>query len=98
MMADTGTSLDASEGFIDLLGLARGADIVLLFKEQAPAVTRVSIRTSARADAVAVAAAFGGGGHARAAGCTVDAPLGEARDRVLAECERELKRADDRRP
>jgi phosphoesterase RecJ-like protein len=98
MMAETGTSLDASEGFIDLLGLARGADIVLLFKEQAPAVTRVSIRTSARADAVAVAAAFGGGGHARAAGCTVDAPLGEARDRVLAECERELKRADDRRP
>ncbi len=98
MMAETGTSLDASEGFIDLLGLARDADIVLLFKEQAPAVTRVSIRTSAWADAVAVAAAFGGGGHARAAGCTVDAPLGEARDRVLAECERELKRADDRRP
>jgi len=98
MMAETGTSLDASEGFIDLLGLARDADIVLLFKEQGPAVTRVSIRTSARADAVAVAAAFGGGGHARAAGCTVDAPLGEARDRVLAECERELKRADDRRP
>jgi phosphoesterase RecJ-like protein len=98
MMAETGTSLDASEGFIDLLGLARDADIVLLFKEQAPTVTRVSIRTSARADAVAVAAAFGGGGHARAAGCTVDAPLGEARDQVLAECERELKRADDRRP
>lgn len=98
MMAETGTSLDASEGFIDLLGLARDADIVLLFKEQGPAVTRVSVRTSARADAVAVAAAFGGGGHARAAGCTVDASLGEARDRVLAECERELKRADDRRP
>jgi phosphoesterase RecJ-like protein len=98
MMAETGTSLDASEGFIDLLGLARDADIVLLFKEHGPAVTRVSIRTSARADAVAVAAAFGGGGHARAAGCTVAAPLGEARDRVLAECERELKRADDRRP
>jgi len=97
MMAETGTSLDASEGFIDLLGLAREADIVLLFKEQTPAITRVSIRTSARADAVAVAAAFGGGGHARAAGCTVEAPLAEARDRVLAECERELKRADDRR-
>ena len=97
MLAETGTSLDASEGFIDLLGLARDADIVLLFKEQGPAATRVSIRTSARADAVAVAAAFGGGGHARAAGCTVEAPLGEARDRVLAESERELKRADDRR-
>lgn len=97
MLAETGTSLHAAEGFIDLLGLAREADIVLLFKEHSPTVTRVSIRTSERADAVAVAAAFGGGGHARAAGCTVDAPVSEAQDRLLAECERELRRADDRR-
>jgi len=97
MLAETGTSLHASVGFIDLLGLSREADIILLFKEQGPTTTRVSIRTSERADAVAVAAAFGGGGHARAAGCTVDAPLSEARDRVLAECEAELKRADARR-
>ena len=39
-------------------------------------------------------AAFGGGGHARAAGCTVAAPLAEAREQVLAECERELARTD----
>lgn len=97
MLAETGTSLHASEGFIDLLGLSRDADIVVLFKEQGPTAIRVSIRTSERADAVAVAAAFGGGGHARAAGCTVNAPLSEARDRVLAECEAELKRADARR-
>lgn len=98
MLAETGTSLNASEGFIDLLGLSREADIVVLFKEQASDETRISIRTSARADAVAVTAAFGGGGHARAAGCTVHAPIDSARDRVLAECERELTRADARRP
>lgn len=97
MLAETGTALHAAEGFIDLLGLSRDADIVLLFKEQAPTTIRVSIRTSERADAVAVAAAFGGGGHARAAGCTLEMSLSEARDRVLAESERELKRADDRR-
>jgi bifunctional oligoribonuclease and PAP phosphatase NrnA len=97
MLAETGTSLNASEGFIDLLGLSRDADIVLLFKEQAPTTIRVSVRTTERADAVAVAAAFGGGGHARAAGCTLNVPLSEARDRVLAESERELKRANDRR-
>lgn len=97
MLAETGTSLNASEGFIDLMGLSRDADIVLLFKEQAPTTVRVSVRTTERADAVAVAAAFGGGGHARAAGCTLNVTLSEARDRVLAESERELKRADDRR-
>jgi bifunctional oligoribonuclease and PAP phosphatase NrnA len=57
---------------------------------------RVSVRTSANADAVAITSAFGGGGHARAAGCTIDAPLAQAKARVLEECERELDRADAR--
>jgi phosphoesterase RecJ-like protein len=45
---------------------------------------------------VAITAAFGGGGHARAAGCSLDLPLAEAVQRVLEECERELDRADAR--
>lgn len=97
MLAETGATREASEGFIDLLSLSREADVLLLFKEQGPEQTRVSVRTTEVADAVAIAAAFGGGGHARAAGCTVAAPLAEARVQVLAECERELARADDRR-
>ena len=48
------------------------------FKEVDATHMRVSVRTSARADAVAITSAFGGGGHARAAGCSVDAPLAEA--------------------
>ena len=39
-------------------------------------------------DATALTGAFGGGGHARAAGATVAAPLDEARRLVLAEAER----------
>ena len=50
----------------------------------------------ARADAVAITSAFGGGGHPRAAGCTLAAPLEEARELVLAEAERELARGDAR--
>ena len=96
MLAETGTEAVASEGFIDLLASTKAADITLLFKEADPSQTRVSVRTSARADAVAVTSVFGGGGHARAAGCTVNAPLAEATSRVLDECERELDRADAR--
>jgi phosphoesterase RecJ-like protein len=97
MLAETGARREASEGFIDLLTISREADIALLFKEHGSDQTRVSIRTSDVADAVAIASAFGGGGHARAAGCTVPAPLEDARRQVLAEAERELARADDRR-
>jgi phosphoesterase RecJ-like protein len=94
MLAQTGEQPTASEGFVDLLGSTRTADITVLFKEVEPGSTRVSVRTTERADAVAITAAFGGGGHARAAGCTVDGSVDEARERVLAECERELDRGD----
>jgi phosphoesterase RecJ-like protein len=96
MLASTGEQPTASEGFVDLLGSTRNADVTILFKEVGPDETRVSVRTSARADAVAITSAFGGGGHARAAGCTVGAPLEAARDLVLAEAERELARGDAR--
>jgi phosphoesterase RecJ-like protein len=96
MLAETGTEPVASEGFIDLLASTKAADITVLFKEADASQTRISVRTSAQADAVAITSAFGGGGHVRAAGCTVDAPLADATARVLDECERELARADAR--
>ena len=96
MLQETRTEPVASEGFIDLLASTKAADVTLLFKEANARETRVSVRTSARADAVAVTSAFGGGGHARAAGCTVQAPLDDAMRLVLEECERELDRADAR--
>jgi phosphoesterase RecJ-like protein len=94
MLAETGEHQTASEGFVDLLGTTRLADINVLFKEVEPRRVRVSVRTTERADAVAITSAFGGGGHPRAAGCTLDAPLDEARELVLAVCERELGRAN----
>jgi phosphoesterase RecJ-like protein len=94
MLAEVGAEPTASEGFVDLLGSTKAADVTVLFKEADPTTTRVSVRTTQRADAVAITSAFGGGGHARAAGCTVEKPLQEARELVLAECERELARSD----
>jgi phosphoesterase RecJ-like protein len=94
MLQQVGESPTASEGFIDLLASTKTADITVLFKEVDESSTRVSVRTTERADAVAITSVFGGGGHARAAGCTVVAPLEAAREHVLAECERELARAD----
>jgi bifunctional oligoribonuclease and PAP phosphatase NrnA len=85
----TGATQPHSEGIIDLLAQSETAEVAILFKEQSPAATRVSVRTKpGGVDAVALTRAFGGGGHARAAGATVEAPLDEARSRVLAEAER----------
>ena len=61
---------------------------MILFKE-AGAATRISVRTKpGGVDATVLTGRFGGGGHARAAGATIDLPLDAARPVVLAEAER----------
>jgi phosphoesterase RecJ-like protein len=85
----TGTIAAHSEGLIDLLAQSETAEVAILFKEDGPHSTRVSVRTKpGGVDATELTGAFGGGGHARAAGATVAAPLADARRRVLAEAER----------
>jgi phosphoesterase RecJ-like protein len=84
----TGADRAHSEGIIDLLSQAERAEVTIVFKEAGPA-TRVSVRTRpGGVDATVLTGTFGGGGHARAAGATVDASLAEARPRVIAEAAR----------
>jgi bifunctional oligoribonuclease and PAP phosphatase NrnA len=96
MLTETGSDPTATEGFVDLLGSTKDGEVTVLFKETEASHVRVSVRTGGHADAVAITSAFGGGGHARAAGCSLDVPLASAMERVLDECERELDRADAR--
>jgi phosphoesterase RecJ-like protein len=84
----SGADAAHSEGLIDLLSQAETAEVALLFKEQGP-VTRISVRTRpGGVDATVLTGRYGGGGHARAAGATVELPIDEARPVVLAEAER----------
>lgn len=70
MLDETGTQQHDADGLAEFLARAKGADVTLLLRELGPAETRVSIRTAENVDATKIAAAFGGGGHARRAGCT----------------------------
>ncbi len=84
----TGTQPPHSEGIIDLLAQADDAEVAILFKE-AGTGTRISVRTKpGGVDATVLTGRFGGGGHARAAGATVDRPIADARPIVLAEAQR----------
>ena len=87
-LSATGSLPSDSEGIIDLLAQAQSAEVAILFK-QAPSGTRLSVRTKAGGvDATELTGIFGGGGHARAAGATIELPLERARDKVLAEAAR----------
>ncbi len=83
-LATSGADAAESEGLIDLLAQSETSEASILFKE-GDGATRVSVRTrDGGVDATVLTGSFGGGGHARAAGATVQLPLEEARRAVLA--------------
>lgn len=77
------TESDA-EDLSALGGQIEGVDCAVTMRELRHNVWKLSVRTGARINATNVCRLLGGGGHAAAAGCTVEAPWPEAKRRILA--------------
>jgi phosphoesterase RecJ-like protein len=82
------------EGLVQYPRNIEGVDVGILFKEVRQDVYKVSLRSGGRADVSEIAQRFGGGGHARAAGCTVEGKLEDIIRAVVAEAEKGLKAND----
>jgi phosphoesterase RecJ-like protein len=85
----SGETLD-TEGFVDSALSAKGAEVACLLKEVEPGRVRVSLRSKGSCDVNAVARRFDGGGHSKAAGCTLSGSLDAVKARVLEALEQEL--------
>lgn len=79
-----GADSSESEGIVNYPRTLRGVEVAVLFLEEASGEVKVSLRSNRAVDVSRIAADLGGGGHARAAGCTLSMPLAEARELVLA--------------
>lgn len=90
MLARAGAEDDDSSGFVQYPRSIRGVEAAMLLRELPDGQTRVSLRSRGRVDVSAVASAFRGGGHPGAAGCTINAPVGQALEQLLAELAKAL--------
>jgi bifunctional oligoribonuclease and PAP phosphatase NrnA len=79
-----GASVDDTEGLVNIPLMAREVEVVALFKQQAPGVCRVSLRSKGDVDVRRVALAWEGGGHKNAAGLTVSGDFVAAQHAVIA--------------
>lgn len=86
--ASTGATAEDAEGLSDLLSQSAEAALVVLFRQNGER-TKISVRTrEGGPDATVLTGAFGGGGHARAAGATISLPIEQARRAVLTAARR----------
>jgi phosphoesterase RecJ-like protein len=83
-----------SEGLIDVIRAIRGVRLAAFFEELPDGKVRVSMRSKDRElDVCKIASAFGGGGHALAAGIRMKGPLDIAKQQVLAAIHHRIEEA-----
>lgn len=93
MLADEGVRNLPTDEFINYPRSIKGVEVALFFKEMTEGHQKinVSFRSCERVNVNAIASHFGGGGHARAAGCVLICPLEDAKQKVLQEVEKAME-------
>ena len=85
-----GVTMSETDDLIDVVRMAREADVACVLKQQRDGRFKVSLRSKSATDVGAVAARFGGGGHRLAAGYT-GSPGAEETIRALVEAIGEVR-------
>ncbi len=91
MLAECDATLEDADSLVDFIAGVPEAGAAFLFSEQGGKV-RVSMRSTGELDVAALAKSFGGGGHVRAAGCTLEGPIDRVESLLLEEGRRRLER------
>jgi phosphoesterase RecJ-like protein len=79
-----GATADDLDGIVEYPRSIAGVRLALLFRQLANGRVKVSFRSLGDVDVAQLAERFGGGGHRKAAGASLDGTLAEAQGRVLA--------------
>jgi len=83
-LARHGVTADDLDGVVEFPRSVAGVRLALLFRHIANGKIKVSFRSLGNVDAAELAHQFGGGGHRKAAGASVDGSLADVEARVLA--------------
>lgn len=79
------------EGIVNQLRHTRGTKVAALIHETKDGDYKVSLRSGGEVDVTKAALSFGGGGHVRAAGCTLKGKKEELADMLETELKKQIK-------
>jgi len=88
-LAEEDACYEDIEGFVDLIRKVAGVEIAFFAFQKTENETKFSLRAKGEAKVDTVAAHFGGGGHVKAAGCTVMKPALDAAVEIVTVIKKE---------
>ncbi|UHR02922.1 bifunctional oligoribonuclease/PAP phosphatase NrnA [Peptoniphilus sp. GNH] len=90
IMESVGAEKHDSEGIVEFIRDIEGLELAVLLKEKKDGGVRLSMRSKSQLDCAKIASFFGGGGHTRAAGATIDLPIDKAEEVLIEEIKKQL--------
>ena len=79
------------EGIVNQLRITRGVECAIFLHETGFQEFKVSMRSNRVVDVAKVATMFGGGGHIRAAGCTMNGTFHDVVNNLSAQIEKQMQ-------
>jgi phosphoesterase RecJ-like protein len=93
-MMEVNAQEEDSDGIINLGRDIECVEAAIFLKELEPGKIKVGLRSKKVIDMAAVAKKFGGGGHVRAAGCTLHGSMEEVKEKILEAIIEEFRRIE----
>lgn len=91
MLDETGATEEDADGLIKWPREIQGVEVAVLFREMEPSIIKVGLRSNNLVDVSRIAEGFNGGGHAKAAGCSLNTSLDKARELMLEAIRGDIK-------
>ena len=91
MLEFYGAQTEDIEGIIDQLRVTKGGEVALLLQEIDDQQYKVSMRSNTFVDVSKIAVYFGGGGHVKAAGCTMRGSLHDVVNNITEHIEFQME-------
>jgi phosphoesterase RecJ-like protein len=79
-----GMNMEDADGLSGIPRSIEDVEVGVVLTEKEPGQVKVSFRSNQYVDVSKIAVSFGGGGHQRASGCTLNMDMDEAVKKVLA--------------
>ncbi len=84
------------EGIVSQLRNTKGVEVAIFMYESKVQEFKVSMRSNAGVDVSKIASYFGGGGHTRAAGCTMQGSFYDVVNNLTRHIEKQIIQLDER--
>lgn len=92
MLEESNALMEDTEGIVSTMRSIKGVEMAIVLKEAEKENIKVSMRSKGDINVADISVKYGGGGHAKAAGCTLRQSIGTAKEEILKAAEEELCR------